>query len=132
MIRWRGRGPSEVAGDLRGVTRELDDLGHQVLTDRLCHWRHRWPLSANPHLLVSRFSAHGTQAMSDTYVKDLSVIAASLSTGSAWTDRNLEEALAYGPDPLHVAALFGLSEATSIRYSNQARRLLAPWRAPPR
>jgi hypothetical protein len=39
-------------------------------------------------------------------------------------DRNLEEALAFGPDPLHVVALFGISEATAIRYTRQARVLL--------
>jgi hypothetical protein len=38
---------------------------------------------------------------------------------------HLEEALSYGPDPLHLAALFGISDATAIRYTHQARLLLA-------
>jgi hypothetical protein len=39
-------------------------------------------------------------------------------------DRQLEEALAHGPDPLHLAEVFGLSEKTAIRYANSARALL--------
>lgn len=38
-------------------------------------------------------------------------------------DRQLEEALLHGPDLLHLAEVFGLSEKTAIRYSNFARRL---------
>jgi len=47
-------------------------------------------------------------------------------------DRNLEEALSYGPDPLHLAALFGISDATAIRYTRQARLLLASPQLEPR
>jgi hypothetical protein len=39
-------------------------------------------------------------------------------------DRQLDEALASGTDPLHLAALFGLDEKTAIRYATAARRLL--------
>ncbi|MDH6129840.1 hypothetical protein [Kitasatospora sp. GP82] len=39
-------------------------------------------------------------------------------------DRQLEEALAHGPDPLHLAEVFGLSEKTAIRYANSALALL--------
>jgi len=39
-------------------------------------------------------------------------------------DRHLDEALARGPDPLHLAAVFGLSHKTAIRYANIARQLL--------
>jgi hypothetical protein len=39
-------------------------------------------------------------------------------------DRYLDEALARGPDPLHLAAVFGLSNKTAIRYANMARQLL--------
>ncbi|MFI9587001.1 hypothetical protein ACIHCQ_35460 [Streptomyces sp. NPDC052236] len=39
-------------------------------------------------------------------------------------DRQLEEALAHGPDPLHLAKVFGLSEKAAIRYANSARALL--------
>jgi hypothetical protein len=39
-------------------------------------------------------------------------------------DRQLEEALAHGPDPLHLAAVFGLDPKTAIRYAENARALL--------
>ncbi len=38
--------------------------------------------------------------------------------------RQLDEALAQGPDPLHLAAIFGLDPKTAIRYAENARQLL--------
>jgi hypothetical protein len=43
-------------------------------------------------------------------------------------DRQLDEALTQGPDPLHLAAVFGIDDKTAIRYATAARHLLA---APP-
>ncbi|WP_051866058.1 hypothetical protein [Streptomyces griseus] len=42
-------------------------------------------------------------------------------------DRQLEEA--HGPDPLHLADVFGLDEKTAIRYADSARPC---WSRPPR
>jgi hypothetical protein len=39
-------------------------------------------------------------------------------------DRHLDEALSYGPDPLHLTAVFGTSESTGVRYTADAKRLL--------
>jgi hypothetical protein len=39
-------------------------------------------------------------------------------------DRQLEEALNRGPDPLHLAAVFGISHHTAMRYSEAARQIL--------
>jgi hypothetical protein len=39
-------------------------------------------------------------------------------------DRQREEALARGPDPLHLTVVFGLSDGTAIRYATIARQLL--------
>ena len=39
-------------------------------------------------------------------------------------DRQLEEALACGPDLLHLAVVFGLDPKTAIRYAENARLLL--------
>jgi hypothetical protein len=39
-------------------------------------------------------------------------------------DRQLEEALTCGPDPLHLAVVFGLDDTTAIRYATIARQLL--------
>ncbi|WP_253209485.1 hypothetical protein [Streptomyces niphimycinicus] len=36
-------------------------------------------------------------------------------------DRQLEEALTHGPDPLHLAEVFGLDEKTAMRYADSAR-----------
>ena len=40
-------------------------------------------------------------------------------------DRQLDEALTAGPDPLHLAAVFGIGDETAIRYASAARHLLA-------
>lgn len=109
---------------IAGVTRELDDLGQRVITDWLRHRRQRWPLSSNPYLLVTRISAQGTQPISDTHLRDL-FRGSGVTLDRLRMDRHLEEALAYGPDPLHLAALFGISAATAIRYTHQARLLLS-------
>ncbi|MCK2243669.1 MULTISPECIES: hypothetical protein [unclassified Crossiella] len=39
-------------------------------------------------------------------------------------DRQLEEALASGGDPLRVPSIFGVSQTTAIRYALTAQRLL--------
>ncbi|MCO5994078.1 hypothetical protein [Actinoallomurus rhizosphaericola] len=40
-------------------------------------------------------------------------------------DRILEEALACGGDPLHLASVFSLDTKTAIRYAENAKALLA-------
>jgi len=39
-------------------------------------------------------------------------------------DRQLEEALTCGADPLHLAAVFGMDDTTAIKYATIARQLL--------
>ena len=39
-------------------------------------------------------------------------------------DRQLDEALTRGPDPLHLAAVFDIDAKTAVRYANNARQLL--------
>ncbi|MGW1549018.1 hypothetical protein [Streptomyces sp. NPDC002346] len=39
-------------------------------------------------------------------------------------DRQLEEAMLKGPDPLHLAEVFELDEKTAMRYADSARALL--------
>jgi hypothetical protein len=39
-------------------------------------------------------------------------------------DRQLEEALTCGADPLHLAAVFGIDDTTAIKYATIARQLL--------
>jgi hypothetical protein len=44
--------------------------------------------------------------------------------GPLRVDRQLEEALTHGADPLHLALVFGIDEKTAIRYAVSARVLL--------
>ncbi|MFE9642789.1 hypothetical protein ACFYO0_01230 [Streptomyces sp. NPDC006365] len=46
-------------------------------------------------------------------------------------DRWLEEALNRGPDPMHLAAVFGISTASAIRYAQAARQILEDDTTPP-
>ncbi|MGO4470796.1 hypothetical protein AB4Y95_02525 [Arthrobacter sp. M-10] len=39
-------------------------------------------------------------------------------------DRQHEEALTHGPDPLHLAVVFDLDAKTAVHYANSARQLL--------
>ena len=107
-----------------GRTRPLDELTREILIEWLAYRAARWPSTANPYLLVNHRSANGTGPVSTGY------FAASALRGTAVTlerlrvDRQLQEALAVGPDPLHLASVFGLDPKTAIRYAENARQLL--------
>lgn len=108
---------------IAGRTRPLDELTHRVLQDWLAHRRERWPLTANRHLLINPMTAIGTGPVSHMWIKHaLRNLPANLER--IRIDRQLEEALACGADPLHLAAVFDLTESTAIRYANSARQLL--------
>jgi hypothetical protein len=110
---------------IAGHTRPMDELTHRVLVDWLEHRRRRWPNTANPHLLVSKESALRLGPVSHPW---LNCILRGLPAGleRLRVDRQLEEALANGADPLHLAGVFGISEKTALRYAEAARRLLDP------
>uniref|UniRef100_A0AAU3IBP0 DUF433 domain-containing protein n=1 Tax=Streptomyces sp. NBC_01393 TaxID=2903851 RepID=A0AAU3IBP0_9ACTN len=106
-----------------GRVRPLDALTLHVAREWLDHRRCRRPDTANPHLLINKFTALGASPVS----------AVSLTTplrGQTATleqlrvDRQLEETLVHGPDPLHLAEVFGLDAKTAIRYTDSARALL--------
>ncbi|MEN3615412.1 hypothetical protein AAH979_38680 [Plantactinospora sp. ZYX-F-223] len=46
-------------------------------------------------------------------------------------DRQLEEALATGGDPLHLVKVFAISERAAVRYAANAQALLQPEPTPP-
>jgi len=108
---------------IAGRTRPLDDLTHQVLLDWLRHRRERWPNTANPHLLINTHTALETQAAAGDWAS-LLLNKQSASLERLRVDRQLEEALTHGPDPLHLAVVFGLDTKTAIRYASSARQLL--------
>ncbi|TDD83186.1 site-specific integrase [Actinomadura rubrisoli] len=104
-------------------TRPLDDLTHRLLTDWLTHRHKTWPGTANPHLLTSAISANGTAPVSHTWLnRILRGLPATLE--ALRIDRQLDEALTNGADPLHLSVVFGLHATTAIRYADSARQLL--------
>lgn len=106
-----------------GRTRHLDDLTRQLLIDYLEQRRRRWPRTSNPHLLVTEQSAHETRPVT-SYWLNCEFRAIGATPTQLRVDRQLEEAITHGPDPLHLAAVFGIAENTAIRYANAARQLL--------
>jgi integrase len=107
---------------IAGHERPLDDLTHRVLREWLTYRAYRWPNTANPHLLLSKETALRHGPVSHTFVLTLRGLPG--TTERLRIDRQLEEALAVGFDPLHLAAVFGIAEATAIRYATNARQLL--------
>jgi integrase len=107
---------------IAGRSRPLDELTYRVLVEWLDHRRTRWPHTANPHLLISKESALHHGPVSATYILDLRGRPATLER--LRIDRQLEEALAAGGDPLQLAAVFGISQSAAIRYALNAQRLL--------
>jgi len=111
--------------------RPIDEFTHQVLTAWLEHRRTRWPDTANPHLLINQQTATETGPVSNVWArKPLRGHTATLER--LRQDRRLEEALASGGAPLHLAAVFGLDPKTALRYTNAARHCLRPQPKPTR
>jgi integrase len=106
-----------------GRVRPLDDLTRQVLLEWLDYRRTRWPNTANLHLIINQQTAAETGPVSKVWATEaFRGLTATLER--LRVDRQLEEALTRGPDPLHLASVFGLDEKTAIRYANAARQLL--------
>src|SRR6266536_993998 len=90
---------------IAGRVRPIDEFTHQILLDWLGYRRTRGPVST---IYYAKTKLRGQAAT----LERLRV------------DRQLEEALDHGPDPLHLAAVFGLDPKTAIRYAENARFLL--------
>jgi hypothetical protein len=109
---------------IAGRTRPIDEFTHRVLLDWLDYRRTRWPNTANPHLLINQQSATKTGPVSTFFFAQQRLRGQAATLDRLRVDRQLEEALAQGPDPLHLAAVFGLDPKTAIRYAETARQLL--------
>lgn len=95
----------------------LDEISYQSASERLRE-PHRWPMSANPHLLISRWTAvEPAAATSDALHKTFKQAGVSMQT--ARQDRILREAFET-EDPLHLIRLFGISDTTAMRYITAA------------
>ncbi|MGW6403311.1 hypothetical protein [Streptomyces sp. NPDC055134] len=99
---------------------EPDALTVHVAREWLDYRRRRWPDTATPHLLINKCTALDTGPVSQaSFTAPLRGQVATLE--QLRVDRQLEEALVHGPDPLHLAEVFGLDEKTAIRYAYSAR-----------
>ncbi|MEU6974225.1 hypothetical protein AB0A71_42240 [Kitasatospora aureofaciens] len=106
-----------------GRVRPLDELTLQAALAWLEHRRRRWPDTANSHLLINKQTALETGPISGVSVS-AALRGQRATLERLRVDRQLEEALVHGPDPLHLAEVFGLAEKTAIRYADSARALL--------
>ncbi len=111
-----------------GHSRPLDDLTRHALLDWLDHRRTRWPHTANPHLLVTQQTAHEIGPVSRAWMAR-TFARMGITLEQLRVDRQLDEALTRGPDPLHLAAVFDLDAKTAVPYANNARQLLDAPRA---
>ncbi|MGV9879626.1 hypothetical protein [Streptomyces sp. NPDC003006] len=108
---------------IAGRVRPLDDLTLKLLLEWLEHRRKRWPSTANLHLLVNSKTAMGTSRVSNHWIS-APMRGQKATLERLRVDRQLEEAMVQGPDPLHLAEVFGLHEKTAMRYADSARALL--------
>jgi integrase len=108
---------------IAGHTRPLDELTRQAILGWLDYRRTRWPGTANPHLLINQRTALETGSSSGHWIK-AAFRGLDATLERLRVDRQLEEALTHGADPLHLATMFGLDPTTAIRYATAARQLL--------
>ncbi|MFE4173885.1 hypothetical protein ACFRR7_17870 [Streptomyces sp. NPDC056909] len=108
---------------IAGRVRPLDDLTLKLLLDWLEHRRNRWPSTANLHLLINNQTATKTSRASNHRIST-SMRGQDATLERLRVDRQLEEALTHGPDPLRLAEVFGLDEKTAMRHADSARQLL--------
>jgi integrase len=108
---------------ITGQARPLDDLTRRLLLAWLQHRGRRWPGTANPHLIINQQTAMTTRAVSENWLTE-SCRGLTATLERLRVDRQLEEALTRGADPLHLAAVFGIDDTTAIKYATIARQLL--------
>jgi hypothetical protein len=98
----------------------LDELSHELMTGWLRE-RHRcWPLTRNPHLLVTRHTAVDTAGppIAPT-VLDAIFGELGLTPSQVRQDRILDEAR-HTADPVHLMRVFGLSAHPAMKYVQAA------------
>ena len=108
---------------IAGTPRPLDDLTRSLLLSWLEHRRDRWPGTANPHLIINQQTAMTTRAVSENWLTE-TCRGLTATLERLRVDRQLEEAMTSGADPLHLAAVFGIDDTTAIKYAAIARQLL--------
>jgi hypothetical protein len=111
--------------DPGGLNRPLDEFTAAAVRDYLVFRRRRWPRTTNPHLLVNNHSAHTTAMVSESWMGKL-FRGLPLTAVRLRDDRILEEARCGRADPLHLAAVFGFTPRTGLRYTEAAREITEP------
>lgn len=123
------RGRLTVRRDLRHTV-YLDEVTHILASDWLRDRHQRWPLTANPYLLVSqqtvaddRLPPVSTMVMNDIF-RPLGLTLSKLRQ-----DRILDEARQTA-DPVHLMRVFGIAAETAMKYIDTAHpeRRSALWR----
>jgi hypothetical protein len=101
-------------------TAYLDDLSRSLMTGWLRE-RHRcWPLTRNPHLLVTRHTAVDTAGPPIAHtVLDAIFGKLGLTPSQVRQDRILDEAR-HTADPVHLMRVFGLSAHPAMKYIQAA------------
>jgi integrase len=108
---------------INGHSRPLDELTARAILAWLTYRREHWPDSPNRHLLISKHTAVESGPMSHFALEEI-LRGSGVSLERLRINRNLEEALTHDGDPLHLMAVFGMSDTAAIRYAASARALL--------
>ena len=119
----RRRRPGQPAAGHRGPGPPARRPDQNLLLAWLQHRGRRWPGTANPHLIINQQTAMTTRAVSENWLTE-SCRGLTATLERLRVDRQLEEALTCGADPLHLAAVFGIGNGTAIKYATIARQLL--------
>ena len=105
--------------DIGGATRTLDPFTADAISGYLTYRHTRWPRTSNPHLLVTRRTAHDQTAVSEFWLSSL-LRHLPMTLRQLREDRILDEARATGADPLHLSAMFGIGAPAGLRYAHAA------------
>ena len=108
---------------ISGQSRPLDDLTRKLILEWLDRRRERWPQTSSPFLLINNQTAMTTRPVSENWLTS-TFRGLGTTLEQLRVDRQLDEALAAGPDPLHLATVFGIDNTTAIKYAAAARHLL--------
>ncbi len=98
------------------LDRALDTYTATAVESYLGYRAHRWPPTTNPHLLITRRTAHEQNPVSGYWLTSR-IRGLHITRRQLREDRRLDEAHASGGDPLHLAAMFGLTAQIALRYS---------------
>jgi site-specific recombinase XerD len=109
-------GTLTVRRELGRHTVYLDELTHTLMAGWLRERHHRWPLTTNPHLLLSQQTATmDTQPTISSMVMNDIFRPLGLSPSKLRQDRILDEAR-HTADPVHLMRVFGITARTAMKY----------------